>query len=357
MSGESPNVTSEASQFQMVSKLLRLSARYGTTVLVCGLFVSLSLIICLSLCSMQCDTPSSRHRMAEVLSLQNQILVKKVVETAPQQSVSYFFVVLIMSSPNSHSQRDLLRTTWLSKIPEDVLAKFVIGTARLDPEKVQELEQEQLKHHDLLLLPTLTDSYKNLTMKLLESFIWLNANINYKYVLKTDQDTYVKVHELKTILQKYGSQRVYWGFFDGRAHVKKQGKWLEKNFVLCDRYLPYAVGGGYIISSDLVRYIAQNWRLLQRFHSEDVSVGVWLAPLEINRIHDPRFDTEFVSRGCNNQYLVTHKQSPGDIRDKHNYLMMTGKLCRNQFQKRLSYIYNWNVPPTKCCERNNYTVP
>jgi galactosylxylosylprotein 3-beta-galactosyltransferase len=45
---------------------------------------------------------------------------------------------------------------------------------------------------------------------------------------------------------------LYWGFFDGRAPVQKSGKWQETNYVLCDRYLPYALGGGYVLSHDLV---------------------------------------------------------------------------------------------------------
>jgi galactosylxylosylprotein 3-beta-galactosyltransferase len=45
---------------------------------------------------------------------------------------------------------------------------------------------------------------------------------------------------------------LYWGFFDGRAPVQIQGKWAEKDYKICDRYLPYALGGGYVLSQ--VRY-------------------------------------------------------------------------------------------------------
>lgn len=44
------------------------------------------------------------------------------------------------------------------------------------------------------------------------------------------------------------------------------------------------------------------------FVNEDVSVGIWLAPLRIERRHDRRFDTEWRSRGCLNHYVITHKQ-------------------------------------------------
>lgn len=45
-----------------------------------------------------------------------------------------------------------------------------------------------------------------------------------------------------------------------------------------------------------------------------MSVGAWLAGLSVRYVHDPRFDTEFRSRGCSNQYIVTHKQTPESLK-------------------------------------------
>ena len=47
---------------------------------------------------------------------------------------------------------------------------------------------------------------------------------------------------------------------------------------------------------------------LEKWNSEDVSVGAWLAPVQVNRVHSIRFDTESESRGCHNSWIVTHKQ-------------------------------------------------
>lgn len=93
------------------------------------------------------------------------------------------------------------------------------------------------------------------------------------------------------------------------------------------------------------------------YKTEDVSVGSWLSPLNVTRIHDPRFDTEYVSRGCSNTYLVTHKHSPGSMKSLHQNLMDTGKLCETEFQARLSYMYNWDALPSKCCVRYNVSIP
>ena len=112
------------------------------------------------------------------------------------------------------------------------------------------------------------------------------------------------------------------------------------------------MGGGYVLSADLVSFIASNSGRLQLYRSEDVSVGAWLAPLaRLNRVHDERFDTEFVSRGCRNSYLVTHKQSVEEMRTKQYNIVATGRLCEKEERLRGSYNYDWNKPPSKCCPR------
>ena len=54
-------------------------------------------------------------------------------------------------------------------------------------------------------------------------------------------------------------------------------------YVLCDRYIPYALGGGYVLSANLVGFLADNAAALRPYRAEDASVGTWLAPLKIHR--------------------------------------------------------------------------
>ena len=68
-------------------------------------------------------------------------------------------------------------------------------------------------------------------------------------------------------------------------------------------------------------------------------MGVWLSPYEVERRHDMRYDMEFVSRGCRNEYIVSHKQSIEDMRKKEGTLKTTGHLCE-EYQSRLLYEYN-----------------
>ena len=71
-------------------------------------------------------------------------------------------------------------------------------------------------------------------------------------------------------------------------------------FVLqsCPPDIPYATGGGYVVSWEPLRLIASNADMYSKYASEDVSMGLWLAPFAMNRVHDRRFDAGWRRRGC-----------------------------------------------------------
>lgn len=274
---------------------------------------------------------------------------------------NYFIICLIFTSVNNIARRNCIRNTWVN-FGKNLQFKyyFVIGTDQFSSTINDELSRENSKNNDLLLLPNLSDTYNNLSLKLLQSLKWTNDNHRgkFQFILKVDDDSFVRIDALYNYLEQlyqnnHSGKPIYLGFFDGRAHVKQKGIWKEKNWFLCDRYLPYAVGGGYVLSHELIRYISVNAPLFQLYQSEDVTLGTWLAPLSIERKHDIRFDTEYRSRGCFNTFLVQHKQTINEMKMKYNSLLNYGQLCpEKQFQNRLTYEYNWNVLPSKCCIRN-----
>jgi len=272
-----------------------------------------------------------------------------------------FLVTLILSAPEDRDGRDAVRQTWFRFLPSDCQAYFAIGTRGMSQSNFDALDSEMTDYHDILTLPDIADTYNSLTDKLVAAFTWLIDNVEFSYVFKADLDTFARIHVLADELHRSESEALplYWGFFDGRARVKNKGRWAESSWILCDRYLPHARGGGYVLSVNIVDFVANNAAILRRFSSEDVSVGVWTAALDVERRHDPRFDTEHVSRGCHNSYIVTHKQDPTALRTLYNNLLETGRLCGTygEYRQRLSYIYDWSVPPSLCCIRNDTSIP
>ncbi|XP_034472999.1 beta-1,3-galactosyltransferase 6 [Drosophila innubila] len=329
-----------------------------------------------------------------------------------------FLVILVFSAPANTEQRDGMRETWLrlgqplkqTYFPEDYIYLpsysgghlqmetvasqanrlqqyiswqqqlpkleqprvhrniklkylFAIGTQQLGSTLRLELEHEQKEHNDLLLLPQLQDDYSNLTEKLLQSLATITRHYEFSYLLKVDDDTYVKLDNLINELVSYDRKllrrrsdyahdplpELFWGYFNGRSTIKTKGHWRESNYFLSRNYINYALGGGYVISRRLCEHVANNSQLLSRYVSEDASLGTWLAPLRyVYRWHDARFDTAYMPSKCRPYHLVLHKRNPQLMQD-----LYTGKLCTHEHPGQrvfVSYYYDWTKPADKCCD-------
>ena len=276
------------------------------------------------------------------------------VEGATATRSHYLLVVVVLSSVHGRDRRTTIRKTWMKgykEITSSLTIKFVIGTLGLTPSKMAALTAEDNLYHDLLLLSNLKDGYHNLTRKVLYTFQWADENLMFSYLLKCDDDSYIRLDAIARELNARTSKKgLYWGYFTGSQFPKWSGKFAERKWFLCDRYLPYALGGGYVISSDLIHRVSVNADGVQLYNSEDVSVGVWLSAFQAERKHDSRFDTEWASRGCINYHLVSHKQTIRDMLDKYHSLKSKKVLCSRQYVKRGAYNYNWWVPPSRCCK-------
>lgn len=212
------------------------------------------------------------------------------------------------------------------------------------------VDEEKKEFEDIIYL-NMIDSYNALTEKVLMMMEYAEEHFSAKLFMKCDDDSFINTYMLAKEIRKrnYQNGMLYWGYFDGRAPVFKKGKWSESEYNLCDRYIPYALGGGYIIGWQLLKHLARSRHLLKEFNNEDVSVGTWLAGLNVHRIHDERFDTEWKSRGCQDNFLVTHNQSPQDMAQLWGRISAGHALCAKEFVKRPSYSYRWDLPPSQCC--------
>ncbi|XP_035913001.1 beta-1,3-galactosyltransferase 6 [Anopheles stephensi] len=272
-------------------------------------------------------------------------------------------------------QRTLLTNyrAWLQKpiknikvINFKIKPLFAIGMHGQPKNIRRAIYEEQRVFGDILELEALQDSYANLTSKLLHSMRKIDAKYDFRYLAKLDDDTYVKLDVLAEDLLSYyeklhqvqqqqphpnkGPMELYWGYFRGAATIQKQGAWQEKDYSLCDRYGPYALGGGYVLSKGLVSYIATYADQLSMYKSEDIAVGTWLAPFRnIHRRHDVRFDTAWKPRACKDYHMLLHKRTARHMRD-----LYAGEMCTHEEDKPTGalpreYYYDWTQPPSTCC--------
>lgn len=247
-----------------------------------------------------------------------------------------------------------------------VIHKFVVGTLGTTRSQLNQIHYEQANEKDILIIPDLQDSYSNLTQKLLMSIAAITYDHKFEYILKCDDDSYVNLDRLTAELFAYDNllkhqnyapnprPELYWGYFNGKANIKRSGKWQETNFKGCDLYSPYALGGGYVISAGIAFYISENWQILSPYVSEDVAMGAWLGHLRhVYRKHDVRFDSGYLPRKCKPYHLLVHKRSEREMK-----LLRGGDLCSFEEtdlhgkQRPVEYYYDWTAPPSKCCVPN-----
>ena len=117
--------------------------------------------------------------------------------------------VSIVSEPRHFENRQTIRKTWL----RDMLIKtnsgainlighvFVLGQVHEAIPKIQEeIEKENEEFGDILQM-NINDDYYNLTLKAVGLLNWLNVNCQQaKFVLKADDDVYVNVQNLVSVL-------------------------------------------------------------------------------------------------------------------------------------------------------------
>uniref|UniRef100_M3XYL9 Uncharacterized protein n=1 Tax=Mustela putorius furo TaxID=9669 RepID=M3XYL9_MUSPF len=207
-------------------------------------------------------------------------------------------------------------------------ACFMVGTGSLGAGEIYALRHEQAQHGDLLLLPTMHNAYKNLTAKVLA----LAKHMAFKPVLTVD------------FLLQLDRQLAKLHMCDP-VHCSHLYQRCEATWLLCNYSLPYVLGGGYVFSSNLMHYLQLSHTCACDTVSRCSQVPGWCLP------GNPDYYSKYKYCGCNNQYLVTHKQSLENMLEKHDTLTQEAYLYKQEVQLWLSDIYDWSPPPSQCCQR------
>lgn len=116
------------------------------------------------------------------------------------------------------------------------------------------------------------DNYESLIFKVHESIKWVNENIKYDYILKTDDDIKFNQDKIKAIYKKIKSSNIdYTGFFNvspittnkdfySRYHFGKcEDSTINSTPILCPAMNSYASGGAYFLSKKAVSEYLENF--------------------------------------------------------------------------------------------------
>ncbi|KAJ0092507.1 hypothetical protein Patl1_24802 [Pistacia atlantica] len=240
------------------------------------------------------------------------------------QAVWNYYLLLLKACPVSEDH-DLVVDVEHLKAPSvsrkrlavrsgDVAIRFFIGLHKNKQVNV-ELWREAQAYGDIQLMP-FVDYYSLISLKTIAICIMGTKILPAKYVMKTDDDAFVRIDEILSTLKEKASDGLLYGLisFESSPHREKDGKWyISKEEWPHASYPPWAHGPGYIISRDVAKFIVRGHheRDLKLFKLEDVAMGIWIEQFknsgqEVHYLSDDRF----YNAGCESNYFLAHYQSP-----------------------------------------------
>uniref|UniRef100_A0A1J3JV80 Beta-1,3-galactosyltransferase 15 n=1 Tax=Noccaea caerulescens TaxID=107243 RepID=A0A1J3JV80_NOCCA len=231
-------------------------------------------------------------------------------------------VIGVFSTANNFKRRMAVRRTWMQY--DDVRSgrvavRFFVGLHK-SPIVNQELWNEARTYGDVQLMP-FVDYYSLISWKTLAICIFGTEVDSAKFIMKTDDDAFVRVDEVLLSLSIINNTRgLIYGLInsdsqpirnpDSKWYISYQ-EWSE------EKYPPWAHGPGYIVSRDIAESVAKLFKEgnLKMFKLEDVAMGIWIADLKKHGLLEPHYENDgrIISDGCKDGYVVAHYQSPAEM--------------------------------------------
>ncbi|XP_004508103.1 hydroxyproline O-galactosyltransferase GALT3 isoform X2 [Cicer arietinum] len=242
------------------------------------------------------------------------------VENLKAPSITRKRLVLLIgvfSSGNNFERRMALRRSWMqyeAVRSGEVAVRFFIGLHKNNRVNL-ELWREAQAYGDIQLMP-FVDYYSLISLKTIAICIVGTKIIPSKYIMKTDDDAFVRIDEVLSSLKGKPSKGLLYGLISpiSSPDRNKDSKWYssEKEWPH-DTYPPWAHGPGYVISRDIAKFVVYGHqeRKLKFFKLEDVAMGIWIEQFKNGdkEVHYEN-DGRFYNAGCDTNYVLAHYQSP-----------------------------------------------
>ncbi|XP_004473181.1 UDP-GalNAc:beta-1,3-N-acetylgalactosaminyltransferase 2 isoform X3 [Dasypus novemcinctus] len=187
------------------------------------------------------------------------------------------------------------------------------------------LEEESSIYDDIVFVD-IVDTYRNVPAKLLNFYRWTVETTSFDLLLKTDDDCYI---DLEAVFHRMAHKNLdgpnfWWGNFRLNWAVDRTGKWQELEYP-SPAYPAFACGSGYVISKDIVHWLASNSERLKTYQGEDVSMGIWMAAIGPRRYQESLWLCE---KTCETGMLSSPQYSPQELRELWKLKELCGDPCK-----------------------------
>ncbi|NXY20627.1 B3GL2 acetylgalactosaminyltransferase, partial [Atrichornis clamosus] len=193
-------------------------------------------------------------------------------------------------------------------------------------EKEDALLKEESSTYDDIVFVDVIDTYRNVPAKLLNFYRWTVESTSFDLLLKTDDDCYIDLEAVfnRIMQKKLDRPNIWWGNFRLNWAVDRTGKWQELEYP-SPAYPAFACGSGYVISKDIVQWLASNSERLKTYQGEDVSMGIWMAAVGPKRYQDGLWLCE---KTCESGMLSSPQYSPQELEELWRLKELCGDPCK-----------------------------
>lgn len=184
---------------------------------------------------------------------------------------------------------------------------------------------EMNKFKDIVTVDVV-DTYRNLPHKVSETFAHFGKQ-PLTFLVKVDDDVVLDLSRLKHILStSLVTNKVIWAKTRRAFPISLYGKWAENVGFPSQVYPDFPCGATYVLSKDLIQFIAKNKASLHHFQGEDVSVGTWLLGTAPQYLGEGLFSCSV--QDCNGNVLNRAEvTSPDEMRRVWDIYMKNKTLC------------------------------
>jgi hypothetical protein len=175
--------------------------------------------------------------------------------------------------------------TWLRDRPKDVLAFRIIGNGKLGKgaptrfdlhnphtygnSPLLHLNNVEVNQKHLLMVDS-TSGWDQILTNSMSAFDWVDKNLDYDFVIRTNISTYWNIPVLVDLLGRLKKPRLYAGNVANNLGQV------------------YVEGDGIIFSRDTVKLLLNNFDKIDSSIIDDVSIGMTLKELQVTPTHIPR---------------------------------------------------------------------
>ncbi|KAB0390357.1 hypothetical protein E2I00_016325 [Balaenoptera physalus] len=186
------------------------------------------------------------------------------------------------------------------------------------------LLKEESSLYDDIVFVDVVDTYRNVPAKLLNFYKWTVETTGFDLLLKTDDDCYIDLEAVfnRIALKNLDGPNFWWGKLNWA--VDRTGKWQELEYP-SPAYPAFACGSGYVITRDIVHWLAGNSGRLKTYQGEDVSMGIWMAAIGPKRYQDSLWLCE---KTCETGMLSSPQYSPQELTQLWKLKELCGDPCR-----------------------------